>query len=84
MTQFDTDVFARTTAPTAELRLIRLREVMAICGMARSTIYAAIKKGSFPAPVKLHGRSSAWIKSEVLDWAEACIKARGPRSGSSG
>lgn len=60
---------------SAELRLIRLKEVLAICGKSRSSVYEAIKKGEFPAPIKLHGRSSAWIKSEILQWVEGCIKA---------
>lgn len=59
-----------------EVRLIRLAEVLAICGKSRSSVYESIKKGTFPAPVKLGGRSSAWVKSEVLDWAETCIHAR--------
>jgi prophage regulatory protein len=59
----------------AELRFIRLKEVLAICGKSRSSVYDAIKKGQFPAPIKLHGRSSGWIKSEILQWANACIKA---------
>ena len=56
-----------------ELRLIKLREVLAICGKSRSSIYDAIKNGAFPAPVKVGGRSSALVKSEVLQWAQACI-----------
>lgn len=69
-----------STGP-AELRLIRLKEVLAICGKSRSSVYDAIKKGEFPAPIKLHGRSSAWIKSEILQWAEGCIRAtRTPES----
>jgi prophage regulatory protein len=60
---------------SAELRLIRLKEVLAICGKSRSSVYEAIKKGEFPSPVKLRGRSSAWVKSEVLQWAETCIRA---------
>jgi prophage regulatory protein len=56
-----------------ELRFIRLREVLAICGKSRTSIYDAIKDGLFPAPVKVGGRSSAWVKSEVLQWAQACI-----------
>lgn len=31
----------------------------------RQEVYDAIKKGDFPKPVKLSGRSSAWIKGEV-------------------
>jgi prophage regulatory protein len=61
--------------PVAEVKLIKLKEVLAICGKSRSSIYEAIKKGEFPPPIKLHGRSCAWIKSEILQWVEACIKA---------
>jgi prophage regulatory protein len=56
-----------------EVRFIKLREVLTICGKSRSSIYAAIRNGNFPAPVKLGQRSSAWIKSEVLQWAQECI-----------
>lgn len=61
--------------PAPDLCLIRLREVLEICGKSRSSVYESIKRGEFPAPVKLCGRSSAWVKSEVIQWAEACIRA---------
>lgn len=57
-----------------ELRFIRLKEVLAICGKSRSSVYEAIKRGEFPPPIKLQGRSSAWIKSEILQWAEGCVR----------
>lgn len=58
---------------TPELCFIRLREVLLICGKSRSSVYESIKNGSFPAPIKVGGRSSAWVKSEVLQWAQHCI-----------
>lgn len=58
-----------------EIRFIRLPEVVALSGKSRSSIYAAIKKGEFPAPVKLSIRSSAWIRSEIAAWAESRVKA---------
>jgi prophage regulatory protein len=57
-----------------EIRFIRLPEVLALSGKSRSSIYAAIKKGEFPAPVKLSTRSSAWIRSEIAAWAESRVK----------
>jgi prophage regulatory protein len=63
----------RAIVPT--IRFLRLKEVLAICGKSRSSVYDAIKKGDFPKPVKLSGRSSAWIKSEVEQWAVDCIRA---------
>lgn len=58
----------RTTSHVADPVLIRLPEVMAICALSRSGIYERVKNGTFPAPVKLDGRPSAWIKQEVQQW----------------
>jgi predicted DNA-binding transcriptional regulator AlpA len=63
---------------TPALRFIRLDEVLSMCGKSRSSVYELIKKGEFPAPVKLRGRSSAWINSEIQEWLQACIIAREP------
>ena len=66
-----------------EERFIRLGEVLATCGKSRSSVYAGIKEGTFPAPVKLQGRSSAWLRSEVLRWMQACIEASRPATSAS-
>jgi prophage regulatory protein len=65
----------RVVAALDDRRLIRLKEVLAICGISRSTVYAAIKKGQFPAPIKVGERSTAWIKGEVMEWVDQCIRA---------
>ena len=70
----------RASKNRPEVQLIRLKEVLAICGRSRSSIYEAIKKGSFPKPVKLQSRSSAWIRCEVERWAVQCIRASRPDS----
>lgn len=62
---------------TGELRLIKIAEVMATCAISRSSLYALVKEGTFPAPVKLSERSSAWVQREVLDWVAARMRARG-------
>jgi prophage regulatory protein len=56
-------------------RMIRLPEVMAICGLSRSTVYADTKRGEFPARVKITRHASAWVREEVLAWAENRIRA---------
>ena len=58
----------RMTSPVSDPVLIRLPEVMALCALSRSGIYERIKNGTFPAPVKLDGRPSAWVKHEVQQW----------------
>lgn len=65
--------------PTAEIRFIKLPEVVALCGRSKSSIYYAIRRGEFPAPVKLSYRSVAWVRSEIMAWAEERVRiSRGP------
>jgi len=45
-------------------RLLRLREVLFLTGLPRSTLYYRIQKGRFPRPQK-KGRISLWRFSEV-------------------
>ena len=56
-------------------RLMRLPEVVRFTGLPRSTIYAMVAKGLFPAPIKLSERTSAWRSDELEQWVEARTKA---------
>ena len=56
-------------------RFMRLPEVKHQTGMGRSAIYAKIKAGTFPAPIKLSERSSAWISTDIEGWIEQQIDA---------
>lgn len=47
-------------------RLVRLREVCAITGLARSSVYRLARLGMFPSPRKIGLRAVAW-PSDVLD-----------------
>ncbi|PYC20242.1 AlpA family transcriptional regulator [Aquipseudomonas alcaligenes] len=58
------------------MRLIRLKEVMAMTGLARSTVYKAIQDGAFPAPVPLGAKAVAWVEAEILEWIQARVSAR--------
>lgn len=44
---------------------LRLPEVLAIIPVSRATWYEGIKKGRFPAPVKLGPRVSLWRRSDI-------------------
>jgi prophage regulatory protein len=52
--------------PTQEC-FLALPQVIATCGMGHSWIYAKLKEGEFPRPVKL-GRSSRWRRSDIAAW----------------
>jgi predicted DNA-binding transcriptional regulator AlpA len=48
----------------------RLRDVMRISALSRSTIYRRVAEGRFPAPVHLGGRASAWSSFELQAWID--------------
>ncbi len=58
------------------MRLIRLKEVMRLTGLARSTVYKVMKEGRFPASVALRGKAVAWVESEVQEWIPARLRER--------
>jgi predicted DNA-binding transcriptional regulator AlpA len=59
-------------------RLMRIREVLQLCGLSRATLYREIKLHSFPAPVKLSARSVGWLQDDVVQWLNARVAQRGP------
>lgn len=56
--------------------LLRLPHVIEKTGLSRTVIYDRIKQGTFPPPIKLSERASAWPENEVLACNEAAIKRR--------
>lgn len=71
-------VIEQPAPPSTELKFIKLPEVLSICGMGKTSVYAAIKKGEFPSPAK-RGRSSVWEKGEVQSWVKSCMASRDDR-----
>jgi molybdopterin-binding protein len=57
-------------SPEALPAFYRLRDVMRICALSRTTIYHRISEGRFPSPVHLGGRASGWSRAELQRWIE--------------
>jgi prophage regulatory protein len=55
---------------------IRLGEVKARTGLSRSTLYAYIRDGRFPAPVAISARCVAWVEGEIDGWIAERIASR--------
>lgn len=53
-------------------RFVRIKEVRSITGRSKTQIYA---DPTFPKPIKLSQRESAWIEREVRDWMQARVDA---------
>ncbi|MBF9060754.1 AlpA family phage regulatory protein [Rhodobacterales bacterium HKCCSP123] len=54
-------------------RILRRSEVEDRTGLSRSTIYAWIRHGKFPRPVKLGERIVAWRESDIDRWLESRV-----------
>ena len=65
------------TATNQTDRLLRLREVLARCGLSRSTIYRKMGEGSFPEPLKVGVRAVRWLEAEIEDWLASRPRATG-------
>lgn len=46
--------------------LLRLDEVLAILPVSRSSWYAGMKSGLYPAPVRVGARRVAWRTSDIV------------------
>jgi len=58
------------------MRIIRLKSVMEMTGLGRSTVYKYIAEGVFPKPISLGDRCVGWLESEVLGWISSKIDVR--------
>lgn len=48
---------------------LRLRRVIEVTGLGRSTLYSLVGSGRFPKPINLTGgRSVAWLSDDVDAW----------------
>lgn len=57
-------------------KFIRIKEVMEMTGLARSTIYKYARSGMFPPNVKISRRAAAWVEQEVNEWMVQHMKDR--------
>jgi len=57
---------SRTIQP--RLIVLRRRQVEARTGLGRSSIYALIADGQFPAPIRLSANTVGWLEHEIDGW----------------
>ncbi len=57
------------------LNILRRKQVEKRVGLSRSTIYAKIAAGEFPAPIALSARAVGWLESDIIAWIESRITA---------
>jgi prophage regulatory protein len=57
------------------LAIIRLKQVKARTGRCRSSIYADVKAGNFPAPINIGSRAVGWLENEIDGWIAGRVAA---------
>lgn len=51
-------------------RMLRIREVVNVVGLSRSSIYSHIRNGLFPKPLLIGARATAWRASDIRAWLD--------------
>ncbi|BBN60204.1 helix-turn-helix transcriptional regulator [Hydrogenovibrio marinus] len=53
------------------LKLIKLKDVLALCAISKTTLYRLINSEKFPRPLQLPGgRAVAWRYRDIEEWIE--------------
>ena len=50
------------------MRFLRVRTVVEMIGLSKSTLYARIRDGSFPKPIQIGAQTVVFLESEIFDW----------------
>ena len=51
-------------------KILKRPAVETLTGLSRSTIYAAMSKGTFPQAVKLGPRAVGWREADIAAWLD--------------
>jgi prophage regulatory protein len=70
----------QTPVTASQPALIRMKEVMKITGLGRTSIYRKMKEGTFPEPLRLGVRTVAWRSEDLNAWI-AALPTRAVREG---
>jgi len=60
---------------TPSKTILRLPSVKKKTGLSRSSIYAAMKLGSFPASIRLSSRCVGWVEEDINLWIQTRMEA---------
>ena len=52
------------------MRVLRVRDVIGLTGLSRTTVWRLERAGQFPQRIRLSGNIVGWRDEEVLHWVE--------------
>ncbi len=56
-------------------KLLSMQKVTDATGLSACSVYRMVKAKTFPQPLKLKGRTTAWVEAEVSEWIDRRIEA---------
>lgn len=65
-----------------EIGFLRVKEILKIFPIGKSTWWDGVKDGRFPKPVKLGARTTAWNIADIRDLVENYNKQNGGKDAS--
>ncbi len=60
-----------SVASNPHVLVVRMRQLTAMVGLSRSSIYVFVSKGLFPAPVRLGPKAVGRRVNEIEEWLQA-------------
>ena len=55
------------------IHLLRIKSVISITGLSRSSIYAMQANGTFPASISIGPRAIAWSSTDIDEWIKSRV-----------
>ena len=55
------------------MRFLRPRDVLALIGVSRTTLWRMVRAGRFPAPVRITERSAGFLQETVESWMRSRV-----------
>ena len=62
--------------PEFTMRVLKLKDVLSITGLGKTSLYKLINLSEFPKPISLGLRAVGWLESEIEAWIQDKINAR--------
>jgi prophage regulatory protein len=56
------------------MRFLRPRDVLALIGVSRTTLWRMIRAGQFPSPVRITERRSGFLQETVESWMRSRVE----------
>lgn len=63
-----------------ETRVIRMKELIRITGLSRTTIWRWVNSGDLPIPIILGTSNIGWLAAEIYEWLKTRPRAKLKRS----